>query len=37
MLQKPKITATDSAKKLREIYSRKTEWTTKVIPRLREK
>jgi hypothetical protein len=37
MLRKPKILTTDSAKKLREIYSRKTEWTTKVIPKLREK
>jgi hypothetical protein len=37
MLIQPKASSPASDKKMRETYSRKTEWMTAVIPKLREK
>lgn len=33
MLTKPKMITADSAQKLQKVYSSKTEWTAKVIPK----
>ncbi|MCW4028601.1 MAG: hypothetical protein NWE92_03005 [Candidatus Bathyarchaeota archaeon] len=36
MLATPKITNSAATPKLREIYSSKTEWATKVLPKIKE-
>jgi hypothetical protein len=37
MMAKPKTTNSNATPKLRAIYNTRTEWITKVIPKLKEK